>query len=67
MPRALGYNVYGMATHKCMPCRIDRISMSLGLRVDVGAHINVVKIDKITSWLEKGKYKPTACFGLMRC
>ena len=36
-----------MATHKGIPCRIDTISMRLGLRVNVGAHISVVKIIKL--------------------
>ena len=28
--------------------------MSLGLRVNVGAHISVIKIVKNSNWLEKG-------------
>ena len=47
-----------MATHKGMPCRIDLISMSLGLRVDVGPHVSVVKIGEDTNWLEKGNKNP---------
>ena len=38
--------------------------MSLGLRVDVGAHVSVVKNSKIAIWLEKGSINP-AHFGFV--
>ena len=44
----------GLASHKGMPCKIVLKSMSLGLRVDVGAYISIVKIVKNFNWLENG-------------
>ena len=55
-----------MATHKGMPCRIDCMSMSFGLRVDVRAHTSVVKDSKSANWLEKGSVNPPHCFGFLR-